>query len=111
MMEFGYIGWCNEDNHDKIWGYIYRPTAQLPSRWSLNTKQRGWNCCVFWGARGKALQIKADITGYELDKLVNSKSKKGYHQITEKNLLQSWPTFTEELEGKLLTAVLSGKVK
>jgi hypothetical protein len=104
--EFGWIGWCNEDNHDKIWGYLYRPTPN-----KFMTKSQGWNCAKFWAARGKALQMQPGATGYELDKLVKSKRKKGYVPITEERLRQIWPTFIEDVEGKLITEVLAGRVK
>jgi hypothetical protein len=106
--EFGFIGWCNEDNHDKIWGYVYRPTPNA-SRWT--NKQSGWNCAKFWAARGKAVQMQADTTGYELDKIVGTKRKKGYMAITEEKLFQVWPTFKEDMEGKLITEVLAGRIK
>lgn len=107
-MEFGFIGWCKEDNHDKIWGYFLRPT---PNAQVWINKQYGWNCCVFWARRGKAMQFKADTTGHELNKLVSSKLKKGYREITPEKLREIWPSFDSESEGKLLMEVLSGRVK
>jgi len=107
-IDYGFIGWCNEDNHDKIWGYLYRPTPNA-HKWA--TKRDGWNCAKFWAARGKAMQFKADVTGYELDKLVNAKRKKGYVPITEDRLYQIWPTFKEDMEGKLIMELLAGHVK
>ena len=65
----------------------------------------------FWARRGKAMQFKADVTGYELDKLVQSKLKKGYERISQPKLFEIWPTFIVEAEGKLMWDVLSGKVK
>lgn len=113
--EFGFIGWCNDpkENHDKIWGYFLRPTPDDDTRpfWMKPTKRQGWNCCIFWGRRGKAMQFKADTTGYELDKLALSKLKKGYSTIDEAKLMEIWPTFVQEAEGKLVWEVLSGKIK
>jgi len=106
--EFGFIGWCKEDNHDKVWGYFYRPTPDA-STWAR--KSSGWNCCVFWAKRGAAMRFKADVTGWELDKLVNSKLKKGYSRIYEPRLFEIWPTFVEEAEAKLMWDVLAGKIK
>lgn len=113
--EFGFIGWCNDpaENHDKVWGYFYRPThveSSLPA-WMQPSKQSGWNIVIFWARRGKAMQFKSDISGYELDKLVRSKLRKGYEQITEKRFLEIWPSFNQECEEKLMWDVLSGKVK
>lgn len=110
--QFGFIGWCNEDNHDKIWGYFYRPTdTSVGTLWSKPTKAQGWNCCIFWARRGRAMQFKQDVTGRELDKLVNSKLKKGYERISQPKLFEIWPSFVEEAEGKLMWDILAGKVK
>jgi hypothetical protein len=111
--EYGFIGWCNEANHDKIWGYFYRPTPDYPKWpfWQQLTKDRGWNVCVFWAARGKAIHFKADTSGAELDKLERSKLKKGYQGISRARLEEIWPTFGEESSEKLLVEILMGKVK
>jgi hypothetical protein len=106
--EFGFIGWCEEDNHDKVWGYFYRPT---PNARSWENKAHGWNCCIFWARRGRAMQFKTDVTGYELDKLVQTKLRKGYDKITQPKLFEIWPSFITEAEGKLMWEVLSGKIK
>ena len=108
--EFGFIGWCHDpvDNHDKIWGYFYRPT---PDARPWQNKTWGRNCCIFWARRGKAMQFKSDVTGHELDKLVNSELKKGYKKISAEKLMGIWPTFITEAEGKLMWDVLAGKIK
>jgi hypothetical protein len=109
---FGFIGWCKEDNHDKVWGYFYRPTDvgnKMFYPWP--TKEYGWNCCIFWGRRGKAMQFKADVTGSDLNKLVSTKLRKGYNQINQSKLIEIWPTFDEEMTMKLTFEVLAGKVK
>jgi len=107
--EFGFIGWCYNatENHDKIWGYFYRPTKQ----WDWATKESGTNVVIFWARRGKAMQFKADVSGYELDKLVRSKLKKDYDKISDQKFLEIWPTFIQECEEKLMWDVLAGKVK
>lgn len=105
---FGWIGWCNEDNHDKVWGYFYRPTPDA-NRYCGGSYGR--NCCVFWARRGKAMQFKSNVTGHELDKLMQSKLKKGYDKISQPKLFEIWPTFIAEAEGKLMWDVLAGKIK
>lgn len=104
--EYGFIGWNTTGTSDKVWGYFYRPTT--PSKYI--SKDLGWNCCIFWGARGKAMQFKASTTGHELSKLVSSKRKKGYVEIDPIKLDKIWPTFAYDAEGKLIMDVLSGKV-
>lgn len=109
--EFVFIGWNQEGTSDKIWGYFLRPTPVDPtSNWWV-TKTRGYNCCIFWGRRGKAMQFKADVTGFELEKLTATKLKKGYVKITREKLLEIWPTFIQEAESKLMWDVLAGKIK
>lgn len=108
--DFGFIGWCNEGNHDKIWGYFYRsPPSTVLYSWM--DKNQGRNVCVFWAARGKAMHFKPDVSGIELDRLVSSKLKKGYRSITKDKLEAIWPTFGEESSEKLLVEILMGKVK
>jgi len=108
--EFKFIGWNTEGNSDKIWGYFLRPSTNgRTSIW--NPPDHGRNCCIFWGRRGKAMQFKADVVGHELDKLVQSKRKKGYLKIDQSKLLNIWPTFITEAEGKLMWDVLAGKIK
>lgn len=114
--EFVFIGWCKEDNHDKIWGYFLRPTSTTKPAgssiwWNPPTKDYGWNCVRFWGRRGKAMQFKPDITGEELRKVLNQKISKGYIKITEAQLNTIWPTFDEEMRMKLSFEVLVGNVK
>lgn len=109
--EFVFIGWCNDptENHDKVWGYFLRPTPDA-DRWT--TKSDGWNCVIFWARRGKAMQFKADKTGWDLSKLAAQKqNKKDYRPITQEKLLEIWPTFIQECEEKLMWDVLAGKVK
>lgn len=109
--EFGFVGWCNDpaENHDKIWGYFYRPT-DTTGQYGVS-KYQGWNVVIFWARRGKAMQFKADTSGPELDKLIRSKLKKGYEKITQQKFLEIWPSFTKECEEKLMWDVLAGKVK
>lgn len=105
--EFPFIGWCSEDNHDKVWGYFLRDKGT----WAGASKEWGWNCVIFWARRGKAMQFKADTTGSDLQKLVRSKLNKGYDRITYRKLIEIWPNFDKECEEKLMWDILAGKVK
>ena len=106
---FGFIGWNTEGTSDKIWGYFYRPTDTTVHTWY--SKEYGWNCCRFWGARGKTMHFKEDVTGHELDKLKRSKLREGYKIINSDKLIEIWPNFIKEAEEKLMWDVLAGKVK
>jgi hypothetical protein len=106
---FGFIAWNTEGNSDKIWGFFYRPTPDyIAPRWG--DVNHGRNVCVFWGRRGKAMQFKADVSGHKLDKLVQSKLKKGYLKIDQPKLMNIWPSFITEAEDKLMWDVLAGKI-
>lgn len=108
--KFGFIGWYNEGTSDKIWGFFYRgemPVASAANFWSPSI---GREVCVFWARRGAKMQFKIDHTGHMLDKLVHSKTKKGYNTINSDKLLEIWPTFIQEAEEKLMWDILSGKI-
>jgi len=109
--KFGFIGWSTEGTSDKIWGFFFRPTSNVHvSRYYPN---HGQNVVVFWGRRGKAMQFKGDVYGWDLEKLRDSKldPRKGYKEIDEAKLMVIWPNFIEEAEAKLMWDVLAGKVK
>lgn len=111
--EFGFIGWCKDDaaNHDKIWGYFYRPTREYDNTWSFD-KKHGQHVVIFWARRGKAMQFKPDIAGYTLDNYALGKqNKKDYRKISVEEFLTIWPSFIQECEEKLMWDVLAGKVK
>lgn len=111
--QFGFIGWCNDpaENHDKVWGYFYRPTPGYddPNVPHWNKPQR--NIVTFWARRGKAMQFKAGKENSEVHKLVRSKLGKGYDRINDRRLQEIWPSFNQECEEKLMWDVLAGKVK
>jgi predicted DNA-binding WGR domain protein len=92
-MNYEWIGWCQEDSHDKVWGvivlerdinkYVYNPDHKI---------------CVFWGRRGKKLQTKISTESQRnINKLINSKSKKGYSSINMENLNKVYPEFETDL--------------
>ena len=92
-MNYEWIGWCQEDSHDKVWGvivlerdinkYVYNPDHKI---------------CVFWGRRGKKLQTKVSTESQRnINKLINSKSKKGYSSINMENLNKVYPEFETDL--------------
>jgi len=112
--EFGFIGHCYdiENNHDKIWGYFYRPTPGYEEGSTVPYYMRPLkNICIFWARRGKAMQFKGGVENSDVRKLVQSKMKKGYKKIGAGRLIEIWPTFISEAEGKLMWEVLSGNVK
>jgi predicted DNA-binding WGR domain protein len=71
-MEIKFIGWCKQDNHDKVWGIGKRDDGDF---------------MTFWGRRGNKLQTNNKSMGdYEAMKLVNTKRKKGYQEFSKDEL-------------------------
>ena len=93
-MNFHYIGWCKEERHDKVWVLIFLAQHKF---------------LTIWGRRGKTLQHKLyhDLRWGDIDKLIFSKSKKGYKSIDKLQLDQVYPTFQEDLERTAIWAILS----
>lgn len=93
-MKYEWIGWCHEENHDKVWGviilerdinkYVYDPDHKI---------------AVFWGRRGKKLQTKISVESQRnIHSLINSKSKKGYDHVNLERLNEVYPEFQQDLE-------------
>ena len=98
VLDYRFIGWCREDNHDKIWGVL-----QLSERNSYSGKY-----LTFWGRRGKALRTKlVDDSWWKMDRLIESKERKGYQSITPEFLIETvYPEFNEDLEKLSVYALL-----
>lgn len=88
-MDYKFIGWCQEDKHDKIWGVI-----------CLESSMWGGNYVTFWGRRGAKLQTKIfkDANDWDMEKLIRVKSKKGYTGINRNSLDLVYPDFQIDLE-------------
>jgi len=94
MINYKFIGWCNEDNHDKVWGVIYLEKQPIGARVWGNQSVK---CVSFWGRRGKKLQTKMVFDDWELEKLIRSKTKKGYQEVDTSKLNEVYPEFEEDL--------------
>ena len=94
-MDYEFIGWCNEDNHDKVWVLIILPQGRV---------------AAIWGRRGRTLQhkIHENLRYFEIDRLVDRKVKKGYQRIEKTALDQVYPEFEEDLQKTYVWAVLQG---
>ena len=97
MINYNFIGWCKEDNHDKVWVCI-----------QLNGDRWGGSYVTAWGRRGKKLQHKvfSHANEWDMDKLVRSKSKKGYNGIDRNELDRVYPEFESDLEKTAVWAML-----
>ena len=95
-----YASWCNTKGSDKVWGYFTVNDA-------VDTLEKP--VFVFWGARGKALQIKEHVFSDDLVTLKRSKQRKGYEQVFNNDgFLAICPNFYQEVDDKLTFAILSG---
>jgi predicted DNA-binding WGR domain protein len=95
-MNYKYIGWCSDGEHDKVWVCI-----QLSGdRWH-------GKFLTVWGRRGKKLQSKiVETNTYEMEKLIRSKDAKGYVEIPEDKLNEVYPEFQQDLEKTTAWALL-----
>lgn len=93
---FMWVGWCKEDNHDKIWGYI-----------KLNESGAYYN---FWGRRGKTLRFKRHFGKWDLEDLTHAKRNKGYVMRTPQNMAAIWPNFEDDFATQFVMAKLAGKI-
>lgn len=91
-MNYEFIGWCREDNHDKVWILLDLGERRFAS---------------VWGRRGKKLQSKTQtLSWHEADKLVDSKIRKGYNKVSEQELDTVYPEFKQDLESTAVWALL-----
>ena len=93
MSKFKFIGWCNEDGHDKVWGVIFLEQTGRSS-WAGVTDAK---CVTFWGRRGKKLQTKMSVDDWDMHKLIDSKKRKGYIEVDETKLNTVYPEFEKDL--------------
>jgi predicted DNA-binding WGR domain protein len=95
-IDYKYIGWCSEDNSDKVWACI-----------QLSGDRWGGKFLTVWGRRGKRLQSKiVESNPYEMGKLIGSKVAKGYCAIPEDKLNEVYPEFEQDLERTAAWGVL-----
>jgi predicted DNA-binding WGR domain protein len=103
-MQYEFIGWNSLDGHDKVWGvivlerdinkYVYDPDHKV---------------CVFWGRRGKKLQTKVSVESQrDINKLIGSKTKKGYDRVNLTELNVVYPEFEKDLHQTAFWATLKG---
>jgi hypothetical protein len=95
-INYKYIGWCSEDNSDKVWACI-----------QLNGDRWHGKFLTVWSRRGKRLQSKiVETNTYEMGKLIGSKVAKGYRGIQEDKLNEVYPEFQQDLERTAAWGVL-----
>lgn len=88
-IEYPFIGWCKEDGHDKVWGFI-----------KLNGSEWDGNFVSFWGRRGKKLQTKLHKGEplWCMENRAKKKVDKGYKSVDQNQLNTVYPEFQQDLE-------------
>lgn len=96
-MKYEFIGWCKEDNHDKLWGVI-----RLRSITDFEV-----SAVIFWGRRGNKLQTKVVKTSlWDITTMINKKIDKGYNTIDYTKLDEIYPEFEKDLSKTAVWAML-----
>lgn len=91
MYKYEFIGWYRDtvENSDKVWGVIVLDDSD---RWT-------YKYVTFWGRRGKKLQTKIDTSNaYDMRKLIQGKTRKGYNPVNLDKLHVVYPEFQSDLE-------------
>jgi predicted DNA-binding WGR domain protein len=107
-MKYQFIGWCKEDDHDKVWGVIeLAHDIDGAGQFSWNPKN---SYVTFWGRRGKKLQTKIS-NEYESDikTIIRRKEKKGYQSINATGLDEVYPEFQSDLEKTAVWSMLKAQ--
>lgn len=99
-MQYAHIGWCNKDNHDKVWGIILLSAADYPKDNKYVT---------FWGRRGAKLQTKIwEGRDWDAAKLFDMKLSRGYTEVDLNQLNTVYPEFHQDLQKTAVWAILRG---
>ena len=96
-MNYEFIGWNNDDDHDKVWGVIRLRTVTEYNAVYVS----------FWGRRGKKLSHKVFESGrWDLNKMVAGKLDKGYREIYKDDINNVYPEFEKDLQKTAVWAML-----
>ena len=105
-MNYEFIGWCHdkEANADKVWGVMILQRDIDGNEFDWDSQHK---FATFWGRRGKTLQTKIVINNQDnINKLITSKTKKGYTEIRRDQLDQVYREFQVDLEETAFWATL-----
>jgi hypothetical protein len=103
-MKYEHILWCNEDNHDKVWGMIRIAEVNIVY---TDSRVNTYKYVTFWGRRGMKLQTKiADAFFMDAEQQRDRKLKRGYKIVSKSELDAVYPEFEEDLEKTAVWAML-----
>lgn len=106
---FGFIGWCRNQKHDKIWGWIAPDDVLSQPIENIGDHEVFVN---FWGRRGGKLTFKRYLGAYgygALTALTNIKQTRAtdaYLEVTAEGLQRVTPDFIDQFERQLFKAKL-----
>lgn len=101
-INYRFIGWCHESNHDKVWVAFDIDNDHL--------------YCA-WGRRGGKLSFKSHGHSFQwgrdsnLKKIIQQKQDKGYKEVDNFMLFSIFPDFKEKVEEELTLNLLAGKIR
>lgn len=93
-IKFNFLGWCKEDNHDKIWCRI----------------NCGGSHYAVWGRRGKTLTFKKHARESNLIDVQRTKVSR-YREVDSFEMFMLFPDLEEDIQQQLMFAILADKVK
>lgn len=98
-----WVGRCQYDNHDKIWGWFYYFQHGYSKSSDIQPV-----CYTFWARTGKAISFKKhDYNRWTLNRIVRQKEDKSYKPITLDHLNEIWPSFYHDIENRFIFFILS----
>lgn len=101
-----WVGRCQYDNHDKIWGWFY-----YFQQGYKNSSDMQNICYAFWARTGKSPSFKKhEYNRWTLNRMVSQKQEKKYELITIAELEKIWPSFYTDLENKFVFHLLSENI-
>ena len=93
--DINWVGWNNNDNHDKVWGWLQMSDERV---------------YCFWGRRGKKLRFKEHSSTYRVITVQHRKEKEGYNHIVPTQYDTLVKDFIDEVEIWCTTAILEDSV-
>lgn len=104
-VKYHFIGWCKQDNHDKVWGVIQLTDKTNPNGYYWSEKWTENDFVTVWGRRGKKLQTKIykNSNLYEMQELARKKQYKSkpeecYTEVDKTKLDEVYPEFEQDLK-------------
>ena len=95
-INYKFIGWCHEDNHDKVWVAIQTAGDAV-----------GGKFITCWGRRGRKLQTKmVECSIWDLLSLIDKKIDKGYKHVGQLELNKVYPEFEQDLSKVAVWGIL-----